>query len=119
MALTRHEIASQDPVASTPKIPASTENAFASTNSSQFVPRMEVAVAVEANLPTLQGVARIATSCRLASEENQGWETRETGRSGGFGFAKLDLPSKTGGDAVSQPRPHLEYGTAYRQNRPT
>ena len=80
---------------------------------------MEVAVAVEANLPTLQGVARIATSCRLASEENQGWETRETGRSGGFGFAKLDLPSKTGGDAVSQPRPHLEYGTAYRQNRPT
>ena len=41
VALTRREIASLDPVASTPRVPASTEVAFASTNSSQFVPKME------------------------------------------------------------------------------
>ena len=55
MALTRHEIASLDPVASTPKVPASTEVAFASTNSSQFVPRMEVVEAVEAIPHTFAG----------------------------------------------------------------
>ena len=43
------EISSRlDLVASTPRVPASTEVDFASTNSSQFVPRMEVVEAVEA-----------------------------------------------------------------------
>ena len=42
-----------DPVASTPKVSASTEVAFASTNSSQFVPDVEAVEAVEANSLTL------------------------------------------------------------------
>ena len=55
MALIRHEIASLDPVASTPKVPASTEVAIASTNSSQLVPSMEAVEAVEANPHTFSG----------------------------------------------------------------
>ena len=55
MALTRHEIASLDPAASTPKVPASTENAFASTSSNQIVPDVEAVEAVEANPHTIRG----------------------------------------------------------------
>ena len=55
VALTRREIASLDPVASTRHPSASTEVAFASTNSSQFVPRMEAIEAVEAIPHTFAG----------------------------------------------------------------
>ena len=55
MALTGHEIASLDPAASTPKVPASTENAFASTNPNQIVPDVEAVEAVEANPHTIRG----------------------------------------------------------------
>ena len=55
MALTRHEIASLDPVASIPEALASTDYATASTNSSQFVLSMEVVEAVEAIPHTLAG----------------------------------------------------------------
>ena len=48
MALTRHEIASLNRVASTPEALASTDYATASTNSSQFVPDVEAVEAVEA-----------------------------------------------------------------------
>ena len=44
-----------DPVASTPKVPASTENAFASTSSNQTVPDVEVVEGVEAIPHTFTG----------------------------------------------------------------
>ena len=55
MALTRHEIASLNRVASIPEALASTDYATASTNSSQFVPDVEAVEAVEANPHTIRG----------------------------------------------------------------
>ena len=55
MALTRHEIASLNRVASTPEALASTDYATASTNSSQFVPDVEAVEAVEAIPHTFAG----------------------------------------------------------------
>ena len=68
------EISSRlDLVASTPRVPASTEVDFASTNSSQFVPRMEVVEAVEA-IPHTD-----IESLLMNSEESQNFAFLEKG----------------------------------------
>ena len=58
-SLGRRERLPDRPVASTPEAPASTIDAFASTKSSLFVPRVEVMEAVEAN--PLTPVSVVAT----------------------------------------------------------
>ena len=68
MALTRHEIASLNRVASIPEALASTDYATASTNSSQFVPDVEAVEAVEAIPHTFAGFSRRTECHAMASE---------------------------------------------------